>query len=543
MLIAGAPLSSLPVSASPYDFSVPTTFSQFLQNIGSEHLIYLVEMSPIVRDTSGPTVDTKRYSIGSNVPDYDGVLWEARLLEDPEIDTRVFSNEIIGGLNRPSFSPIELSNGDGELDALRDLEWYRRDVSVYLGGRNFDFSDFQLVVVGVVESLRWTSGRIAFNLTDRLGALNTPFQETLYAGTGGDEGGDDIKGTPKPRALGSPKNVTPVLVERAENVFQFNDRASNAVIDVFDQAVSISPANSGANDITDLGIADVRDWTPVAGQYITDLEKGLIRTGAEPAGTLTADVEGDLDGTIFLQSTADVVRWIVAGSPDAPLVDPDDLDAASFADVNLRQGGDISLYSVDAGVTIEQLAARLMAAAGGYLTVTQAGKLKVDILRFKTPSNSIPFEDVIELERSDPPRAFWRRKLSYDKAWTVQPQDDIDESAATDARKNFVQQEFRFETDEDLDVKEELLESRDGEAETFFDSSAVASAEATRQLNLLGTRRDLYNMRLRGWAWRLEAGQTITVTHPDMRVTTGQDLIIGRVAETGGGTTEVTCWG
>src|SRR5690606_28086333 len=97
----------------------------------------------------------------------------------------------------------------------------------------------------------------------------------------------------KPLTYGSVRNAELRYVNSSYEIFQFHDGPAQAVTAIYDKGAILAKANGGSNDISQMGLADVFAWVPVAGQYITDLSRGIIRLGAKPVGTITGDVSGD----------------------------------------------------------------------------------------------------------------------------------------------------------------------------------------------------------------------------------------------------------
>lgn len=493
---------------------------------------YLVQCSPYDPDTAA--VSPQYLSIGSLAPVYDGKLWRGRLQQEPSFSVEAFSDPVIGGRSSASIGVLVVRHGDDGIN-LRNLNWHGRGVEVKRGDRDAAFGSFSTVVRGRVRSIEWDRNGFMIGLSDLASELEVPLQDALYAGTGGDEGGDDVKGRPKPRCLGKPRNVTPVLIDRANLIYQFSDRAAKAVDAVYDQGIPLT----SEGDVATLSLADIRDWPACGGRYVTDLSRGLIRLGAAPAGTPTVDAQGDMDSGTLIQTAGDLVRH-VAGQV---LTDPDDLDTASFSGVNTANAAPCSLYVSDGRPTIREVAEQLMSSIGGYLSVGASGLLKVGVIEIGTSALTLTERHIVSLRRLDPPRPFWRRKLGYARAWTVLSQDVIDAAAITDARADFMGSAQRFVISEDATITTALADSQDEEIATLLDVESDASDEADRQLALLGARRDLYELDVRDQAYQAEVGQTITVVHPSLRVPAGQDLIVRSVSERSGERTVIQALG
>ena len=119
----------------------------------------------------------------------------------------------------------------------------------------------------------------------------------------------------------------------------------------------------------------------------------------------------------------------------------------------------------------------------------------------------------------------------------------IDKSAITDAKADFMGQRERFVVAEDASIKTALAEARESELSTLLDAEADASTENSRQLSLLGARRDRYELQLQNRAHEFEVGETYTFVHSSLRVPAGQDLVVRRVSERSRESTVLEVWG
>ncbi len=478
-------------------------------------------------DTASPRV---MFSAGSLTPVFDGQLWRAQMdaVLNAEVTIRSPRSGSVG-TGTPTFGVTTVKIGAGADDLLTTLHWDGRPVVLYLGADGFAFNEFQPIFKGTAREVTWDESELSLILRDGAARLAVPIQQTLYAGTGGLEGGEDLKNQPKPLAYGSPRNVSPVLVDRTQLIYQFHERQAQGVTAVYDRGVALTKANGGLNDIVDLGFASITDWTPVAGQFITDLSRGLIRVGAEPDGTLTADVQGDAVGG-FAQSTAAIVRRIVTSK--GGFLDPEELEPAAFAQVDLMTPAPISYYVRDAGVSILTVIEALLAAIGGFSRVTWRGTFTIGVLAFTPPVLTIRDDaHLVSYRRVTTPLPVWRHKLGYAKAWTVQSQEEVNTSSAPAAVKDFVGHAFRYAETSDLMVRERRRLAEETTVEGWFDLATDAQAEADRQFALFAADRDRYDLELAQYQFRVEPGQTVRVQVPRFGLTAGRDFLVQGVTE------------
>ena len=121
--------------------------------------------------------------------------------------------------------------------------------------------------------------------------LDKPFLGT-YAGTGGIEGGAEIKGAVKPRLFGAPRFADAVLIDAVNNVWQLSVGPINQVELAFDRL-----SRFGAPTGDHASLAALIAATIAPGSWATCLASGLVRFGAPGDGLLTFHARGDSGGT------------------------------------------------------------------------------------------------------------------------------------------------------------------------------------------------------------------------------------------------------
>ncbi len=542
------------------DQSVLSPFWALLQD-GTRPRVYLLEAFPYDPSTTplgslfgqvefghipfgaDEGVEAVRFSAGSLAPIFASELWAARMDIVMNAEVAIFSNRGgVGGSGVPTFGQTTIKIGDGDHDAQTAMHWDGRPVTIYLGAQEFDFEEFQAIFKGTAQEVVWNESELQIILRDGAARLDVPIQQTLYAGTGGLEGSDDLKNQPKPLTYGSPRNVSPVLVDRTALIYQFHDRQAQGVTAVYDRGVALTKANAGLNDITQLGLASIYDWTAIAGQFITDLMQGLIRVGAEPDGTLTADVQGDAVGG-FAQTTGAIVRRILTSK--AGLLDPEDLEPSAFQQLDLANSAPISYYVREGGNSVRSIMDELMPPIGGFWRFTWQGTFTLGVIAFQTPVLLIQDDAHLRTyQRVQTDLPLWRLKIGYAKAWTVQPQQELDKSSAPAAIKDFVGQEFRYAEKSDQTVRDRRLLAEELTIPGWFDLPSDAQAEADRQHALFSADRHRYDVELADYQFRAQAGHTVQLRLPRFGLASGRAFIVLGIAEqTDGQQTTLRLWG
>jgi hypothetical protein len=150
-----------------------------------------------------------------------------------------------------AWGSIQLVNQDGQYDAI-SASWNSdgRDVRVLTGSKVWDtvrrvyvdppYAALSQAFVGVATPWFLSDTTLSIPLRDATYWIERPIQPTQYLGTGGLEGptivnGGTLTGAPKPKARGgtaaSPiRNVSPVLVDTVNRIYQYNDAQARSSI-------------------------------------------------------------------------------------------------------------------------------------------------------------------------------------------------------------------------------------------------------------------------------------------------------------------------
>jgi hypothetical protein len=376
---------------------------------------WLVQASPY--DPGAAAETTVYWSTGrtdGGVPVYNSVLWPRRLLTPLNMETTVFTGEFGGAV--PTFGNLQVWLDGGDQDALLGYYWDGRDVLVYRGDETAAFGSFDLAFKGAAKAVSWDRSVLQVSLSDYGEAVQKPVQTTLYAGTGGNEGGADLTGKPKPLSFGKPRNLEPVLLNAAYLVYQFHSRAAQAVDAAFDGALPLTFSADYAN------YAALVAATVAAGGYATCLAEGLVRLGAPPVFVVTLDVQGDNTGGL-VTTAGDIIKRIAVDF--AGLVSGD-IDTAAFTALNTANSAACSLY-VSSGETPSSadLFTALMVSVGGFWTFTSARKLTVRQLAFGTSAATITEALCWDVRRAETPPPYWRRRMGCATSWRVQSENEI----------------------------------------------------------------------------------------------------------------------
>lgn len=375
------------------------------------------------------------------------------------IGLRVYPGVVLSGLavdrrvnldpSRPgvaaAWGSVMLSNADRSLDSLVAVNNSDgRNIKILRGTRTFDdargiyvdpsYSAFSLAFAGVATP--WFLGETALTVPIRDASywLERPFQASTYGGTGGLDGTANLKGVPIPKTrggtVGNPvRNVTPVLIDPTNRIYQWTDAAGELV-------TLYEGGNAGITFQAD--VSDLYTGSTTAGQYRTNKARGLFQLGSSPARAITADVTGSFPVAGAVSALGSLVRYMLAEDCGLP---SDLLDTSLVAGVDATRAGPYGWYwGPDAVVTGDDAIARVMAGTTWVLYPKRNGKLSFMLLAdpaIFAPQTDFNPSNVVAVTPQPLPAAVspppWRFRIGYQHNHTVQTTDLA--GAVTDTRK------------------------------------------------------------------------------------------------------------
>lgn len=478
------------------------------------------------------TVEPQRvyFAAGDRFPFYGSTLWRNRLRSVVSFTTEFPVTEgLVGGVVSPRFGSLQFDISDETFDLLASVPWDGRPVEIFRGEKGSTFpDDFVQLLQSTIEQATWTTEQFTITLADPAEKIRQNVQPMLYGGTGQLDGDASLKGRPKPLAYGYVRNIRPVFIDHTGLVFQCHSASIQSILDVFDQAVALT----NAGDITTLSLADVYAWTPVPGQYVTDLAQGLFRLGASPVGQITADILGH-NGGGYVSSSAQIINTILQQQGG---LTPQDIDGAAFNAYQAALPGTVGIY-IDIPRQISSVVTAL--AVGAVWGYTPLGLVTIQQLdRTQAPIGTITEEALVDpdrISRLPTPVPPWRLSLGYRRSWAVQSEEQV-AAAATDARKEFVAVEQRLASVQDQDIRTIRLLSRDIAHDSLLDDEADAQAETERQHRFLKEGQSLWRTTARGTAIMLlkpKFGDVVTLQHSRFGLQNGRRMVIAGIEFSG----------
>lgn len=421
-----------------------------------------------------------------------------------QFDVSIMRGDTLG-IGAVSFGAIEIRNGDGSLDYLAGLNWKGRRIVIKTARKGWEYDLFTPVFDGLINGIELADQVVTITFRDIGLRLDLEIESPNYAGTGGIEGNANLDGKMKPLLYGECFNIEPVLVDPVNLVYQVHAFGIEAVDAVYDAGVALT--NDG--DVADITLA-----TPGAGEFITQLDAGLIKLGSTPAGRITANVRGDNEGG-YVETVADITRRIVKTRIGFQSLTDDMIEGQSFDELNDEIPGASGIYITDRG-TVRQAIDMLIPPCGAYWYFSRVGKLTCDFIAAPgTPDTTIN-EDFIDTAGIDAPLPItgaWRISVAYAPVWTVQGEDEI-AGAATESQRSFVGQEYRFTVYENPVRKETDPHAIERIFYTNLADKADADALLARLVQIYGVDRNIYRVPVYGALYRNYLGDNLRLEYP-----------------------------
>lgn len=432
--------------------------------------------------------------------------FESRIKDGFTISRDIAGRGGVGGLTRV-FAEIMLSNADGALDGLAsDYALDGRTVRLLVGPVDGSYADYGRVFSGVVDEITVTEQDLRLRLSDGFARLDLPAQDHVYAGTGGLEGGADLKGKRKPLAYGISRNVTPVLVDAVNLIYQVHDGAIEDVPAVRDRGVALTKV-SGA---------------PAPGEYQVNAATGTFKLGASADGEVTCDVEGDAPTAGYTDRIATIMLRLLSQR-----LYTSEIDTTALANLNTLISAPCGVWVGPEVQTLAQVLDRLLFGAGCYGGFSRLGVMSAG--RIAAPSEDVPVieldaESIVSIERRPLPQALspvvWRATVGWARNHT--PQSDI-AALAADSDRSFALEAWRWAATENAAIKSRhLLAVEYGPVESPFDEEADGEAEAERLFALWSADRAHLVVSTTLAAAVADIGRVVQLTHPRHRLQYGK---------------------
>jgi len=499
---------------------VATTLAQLVENPYAKKK-YLLILKPYDLDAAGElTLYFSGEGFVTEPTDTPAnTVFEPRLVEPISFSRSMFSSGKIGGLSVPGFGELVLTNADGGLDAWADYGWDGRSVELRVGEAGADLQYYFTIFQGQSKSIEFDDLFIRVILRDNQNDFTVDYPDTLYAGTGGNEGSSDLANKPKPHCYGEVYNIEPVLVDAANNVYQVHDGQIEDIVAVYEGGVAV-----GSGNVT------------------KDLNNGRFTLSGNVTGIITADVKGSKPGGTYLETVADIIQHIV--EDHAGFTYPGDFDTASFTALNSANSSTVGVYDQDM-TTVANVLDRLINTIGGFYGFDRDGKFQVGQVALATGSADAEFDKttIIEITRQASAVPNYQVRVGYKKNYRVMSESDFG-SSVTDANRDFMLREGDTAIATDTAIQTPYPNSTALIVDSFFAGSSAASTEATRLLNIYKTQRDFYRILVKTQPYTLKLNDVVKITFNRYNLSSGKLFrVISIVEDAANNEVELELWG
>lgn len=396
---------------------------------------------------------------------------------------------------------LELLDPDGELDGLRTLGWDGAPLSLKRGDPDAAYSTFAAIANLSTAGLRYNTRKKEILLRDLAWQLTQAELHGLrYGGTGGADGDAAMAGRIKPIVMGPAENISPVLINGTALIYQVSCTSVLAIDSVMD---GLAPLTFDADHATYALLAAA---VVPSGHFASCRALGLFKIGAAPVYIITANVRGDNDtinGSTYPHTRAQIARRIATGRGNIRLSDPSQIDLAAFEYLEQYQSATVG-YFWDGEITKAEALAEVMAGGLGWWTMRLNGTLAVG--QMEDPSTAVPLfslaypsADGTEESRVDEPAMTDYRPprratlMGWKRNYTVMTADQIADSVSQ-ATAAIYQQPTRYTTSDDLWVSAGFPTAPVVAINGGFDDESSALLEGNRQMRLLRTRREVFEI-------------------------------------------------
>jgi hypothetical protein len=387
----------------------------------------LAELTPL-NASSGSRVTLRAASADDRrITGLNGVEWWPAILEASPLGINLFDGDFSSDIDVGAMSLTVLTDKLARLDtAARGYRWPGAGVKIYAGNAG-DTWPWTQWLEGKVDGFDAEANRLRLRIKVNTEPFDTNVLTSSYAGTGGAEGGSDLKNKVKPWLFGRALNVEPVLIDATNSVYQFSAYGPiQAVGALYERASDFGAAVGDYASYAALVAATIP-----AGRWGTCLAAGMIRLGAPAYGVITGDVDGDKPSGTWIRKTGAIINRIAANAGISSGL----IDSASLAALDTAVPYNINLY-LDEQATVIEVARRLARPCNAQVGISWLGKMfatRVSIagtaaVTLDAQGRQKP--GVLSSVESDVSPPYWRVEFGAQRSWRVHSFDEI-ASAAT----------------------------------------------------------------------------------------------------------------
>jgi hypothetical protein len=434
-------------------------------------------------------------------------LFLPRLIEPISFTRSMFDQGRVGGKTSIGFGNLVLSNGDGELDQFADYAWDSRPVEIRVGEAGADLDFYFTIFTGESKTIEFDDDVVTVVLRDRQDDFTVDFPPNVYGGAGVS---DNIAGQPKPLCFGEVYNISPVLVDSDNLVYQVHDGQIQSVDAVYEGGVELT----------------------LNTDYSVNTTTGEITLTSDPENPITADVKGAAPGGSYIQTVASIIQEIV--TTYGGLSDPADLNTQSFADLDSANSSTVGVFVPDSTDILDVLD-ELINTVGGFYGFGRDGKFFVGVLDLPTGAgltvdSNFDQTNIIELIRLASAVPNYRFRVQYEKNYTQLSEGDFGPGISR-SRRDYLLRKGKYEVVEDASIQTPYPNSKELVVDGLFAESADALAEANRLSAIYNEQREVYRIRVKTQPYTLELNDIVEITFDRYNLTSGKSFRVISVTE------------
>lgn len=477
------------------------------------------------RKTHGlESVDTIRYSDVGYV-DEAGLPYPPYVTDAFALDRGLtLSADALGGAH--TAGSITLANPTGDLDGiLANRINDHLPVRIKTTAKRWDSArriwcdpasgSLMPVFAGLGRS--WRQGRtsVEIDLLDATYWLDATMPVSVYGGTGRLDGDSNVAGKSFPRIRGAVCNITPVLIDSVNYVYQISD-APASVSALYEGGYPGGITFSGS-------VADIYAQSPAPGTYTVQSGPSgtWLRLGTKPVYGITVDATGQFRSGAAPANVLDILRQMLLEDLVLPA---DYIDAGWPATSGLAPWAGGWFWDGSDSITGQQAVTTLLSGLCLSLVPTRTGTLLPVLLSApeaaEAPVAEINADLITEITAAsldsslDPP--VWRWRIGWQHNFTVQSTGSNLHPQAPADRQAIVAVADRAAVWWSAQVKSHWrLPNDPAIVTTALASQADAVLVAQRHGALWGVQRRLWAVSIpQDLAWGIDLGDVIGVTAP-----------------------------
>ena len=371
----------------------------------------------IVISTEQSGIETRYISTGGyitkNGDTPDSQVFLPRLKDSIEYSIEVGCHIWGNSDSKISFGTIDIDNTDSELDSWLNETWRDRTIVIRRGLYDQSFSLHSIIAIALIDKISAPDlYTLRFTLRSKEALLEIPLQRNVYHAL---TFAPALEGTQKPVCIGECFNVPGLLVDSANLDYDVHDDEFFSIDSVKDQGVILSPSS---------------EW----GLSIDSTVNGFrFNEGNNPAGKITADVRGAMNGSGLIERLPDVINYLIDKSDG--IISQSEIDVYSVNQLDMQAAYNLCLYLRDA-TTISSALTQFLDSFCGWWYFDRFGMLKVG--RLQDPSstyvlelNDINIIDNINIEFDA--ASGLSNSIGCEKNWSVHTDSDIAGSLLVDS--------------------------------------------------------------------------------------------------------------